>query len=123
MHLNFPFAIKYGSVEQADDQQWVLGLIEQVLFTAPGERVNRPQFGCGVQQLVFEPNSDSLAAASEYLITSELQRYLAGIAKVESVAVRAEAELLSIDIAYVNLLTNTAHQVTLPRASSERPIR
>ena len=62
-------------------------LIEQVLFTAPGERVNRPEFGCGLKQLVFAPASDALAAATEQLVHGALIRWLDPVISVEKVAV------------------------------------
>jgi phage baseplate assembly protein W len=117
MHLRFPFNVRCGTVTQATNDEWVLGLIEQVLFTTPGERVNRPQFGCGAQGLVFQPNSGGLASATQYLVTSELQRWLAGIAEIKSVVVSTDQAELSIDIEYVNLLTGASRQATLPRTA------
>ena len=60
-------------------------LIEQVLFTAPGERVNRPNFGSGLLQLVFAPNSDELAAATQFLVQGALQQWLGDLIQVEGV--------------------------------------
>jgi phage baseplate assembly protein W len=78
-------------------------LIEQVLFTIPGERVNRPTFGCGLMQLVFAPNSDELAAATQVLVQGALQQTLAGLIVVEAVTVRNEDEKLRITVQYVVL--------------------
>jgi hypothetical protein len=118
MHLKFPFQVRRGTVEQASSDEWVLGLIEQVLFTMAGERVNRPQFGCGVELLVFQPNSPQLTSATQYLLVSELQRWLTGIVEIKSLAVRATGAMLAIDIDYVNLLTGAPGQATLPRAAA-----
>jgi phage baseplate assembly protein W len=112
--LAFPFKVSSGSVDTADDDQWVQGLIEQVLFTRPGERVNLPQFGCGVEQLVFQPDSPQLAAAVQYMVKSELQRCLSGIAEVGSIEATTSGDQLSISIEYVNLITGQRRRVTLP---------
>ena len=62
-------------------------MIEQVLFTNPGERVNRPDFGCGLQRMVFMPNSQPLAAATQVLVKSALQKWLEKEIQVEKVDV------------------------------------
>src|SRR5215207_6859400 len=75
--LDFPYAVDTrgrSALTGSDDH--VRDLIMQVLFTIPGERVNRPEFGCGVNQLVFAPASDALAAATEQLIHGALLRWL-----------------------------------------------
>ena len=58
-------------------------MIEQVLFTMPGERVNRPDFGSGVMQLVFAPASDEMATAAEFLVRGNLQQWLGGFLESE----------------------------------------
>jgi uncharacterized protein len=76
-------------------------LIEQVLFTAPGERVNRPNFGSGLMQLVFAPNSDALAAATQLSVQSSLQQWLGDLIQVESVDVESEESTLRVTVQYV----------------------
>ncbi len=99
--LDFPFAIDArGRSATTDDDDHVRDMIRLVLFTAPGERVNRPEFGCGVRQLVFAPNSDVLAAATQQLIQGALLRWLDGVIAVESVDVRADDARLTITVAY-----------------------
>jgi uncharacterized protein len=80
-------------------------MIYQVLFTNPGERVNRPDFGCGLLQLVFEPNSEALATATQFLVQGALQRWLADVVQVEQVAIISEDERLAVDVVYVRLDT------------------
>ena len=80
-------------------------MIEQLLFTSPGERVNRPDFGTGVMQLVFAPNSPELAAATEFMIQSAIQQYLGDIVKPESVTVESRDATLTITVRYVILKT------------------
>jgi len=76
-------------------------MIEQVLFTSPGERVNRPDFGTGVMQLVFAPNSPELAAATEFTIQGALQQWLGDVIKVEAVNVESQESTLRITVQYV----------------------
>jgi phage baseplate assembly protein W len=113
MHLYFPFQLHSGTVELASDDDWVVGLIEQVLFTSPGERVNRPQFGCGVERLVFQQNSAQLASAVQYLVQSELQRWLTGIAEIKGIEVDNQDNELEITVDYVNLVTGGSGRATL----------
>ena len=109
--IAFPFHIDgRGRVAEADEATHVRQMIEQVLFTVPGERVNRPDFGCGLQQLVFDPNSDELVATTEFLIQGALQQWLGDRIEVEAVQVsndHADEGLLEILLRYVVLRTQT----------------
>lgn len=115
MHLRFPFAISAGRAASDDADRWIRGLIEQVLFTRPGERVNRPDFGCGVSRLVFAPGSAELAAASQYLVQSELQRWLAGLAEIRSVTAEVDEATLRVTVEYRPLTSDQLATVTLVR--------
>jgi phage baseplate assembly protein W len=77
-------------------------MIEQVLFTNPGERVNRPDFGCGLKRLVFMPNSQPLAAATQVLVKSALQKWLESEIQVEKVDVTAADDQLTVTVTYTN---------------------
>ncbi|MDB4891947.1 MAG: phage baseplate assembly protein [Gemmatimonadetes bacterium] len=102
MNLHFPYAIDgRGRTAEASDPEWVRGLIEQVLFTSPGERVMRPDFGSGIMQLVFAPNSAELAATTQVLVQGALQHWLGSIISVEDVAVLAEDSMLRVTVTYV----------------------
>lgn len=84
----------------AGPDRHIRDLIEQVLFTSPGERVNRPDFGCGLLRLTFEPNSDALAAALQFTVQSSLQQWLGDRIELETVQVdNVEAEL-RVTVAY-----------------------
>jgi phage baseplate assembly protein W len=99
--LALPFAIDARgrtAVAGADDH--LRQMIELVLFTTPGERVNRPEFGCGVRQLVFAPNSDALAAATEQLIHGALIRWLDSVMSIQQVQVSADDATLTIRVSY-----------------------
>jgi phage baseplate assembly protein W len=102
MHLTFPYHIDgRGHTAAADDTRWIRGLIEQVLFTAPGERVMRPDFGCGLLQLVFAPNSPELASATQMLIQGSLQQWLGDLILVEQVTVEAADAQLRVTVRFV----------------------
>jgi phage baseplate assembly protein W len=83
----------------------VLDMIEQVLFTTPGERVNRPDFGCGLLTLVFEPNSYELAATLQLSASGALQLWLGDVITVESLEATAEDNVLRVVVRYVILAT------------------
>ena len=101
--LDFPFHFdNRGRTADTSADDHIRDMIEEVLFTAPGERVNRPTFGCGVLQLVFAPNSDELAAASQLLIQSSLQEWLGDLIAVEAVTVENDEATLRISVQYVN---------------------
>jgi phage baseplate assembly protein W len=107
MNLDHPFAFdRRGRTAVTDNADHVRDLIEQVLFTIPGERVNRPDFGSGVMQLVFAPNSDELAAATQLLIQSALQQWLGDWIVVERVAVAHDNSILRIAVDYLNQRTD-----------------
>jgi phage baseplate assembly protein W len=100
-HLDHPFHFdSRGHTAATDGDEHVRDLIEQVLFTAPGERVNRPDFGCGLAQLVFAPNSAELAAATQFLIQGALQQWLGDVIELEGVAVRSEEATLRVVVQY-----------------------
>ena len=101
LFLDFPFHIDgRGRAAETDEDDHIRDLIFQVLFTNPGERVNRPDFGCGLKQLVFMPNSDALAAATQLLVQGSLQRWLDPVIQVESVEVEAAESELRVSVAY-----------------------
>ena len=102
MHVGSPrSADNRGRTRLVDRETWIRSLIEAVLFTAPGERVNRPDFGCGIRSLLFRPNSDALAAATQTLVKGALQKWLELEIQVERVAVAAEDSQLRIEVVYV----------------------
>jgi uncharacterized protein len=101
-HIDYPLHFDArGRTADVDNDGYIRDLIEQVLFTTPGERVNRPTFGCGVMQLVFAPNSVELAAASQMLVQAALQQWLGDLISAESVVVEAEDSTLTVTVQYV----------------------
>jgi phage baseplate assembly protein W len=102
MQIDYPFHCDgRGRTAETDSDDHIRDLIEQVLFTSPGERVNRPTFGSGVMQLVFAPNSDALATATQQLVQGALQQWLGDLIQVQSVDVQNEDATLRIQIQYI----------------------
>ncbi|MFG2126265.1 GPW/gp25 family protein [Streptomyces sp. NPDC048751] len=117
-HLDFPFHIDtQGRSAATSDEDRVRDLIEQVLFTVPGERVNRPDFGSGVLRLVFAPGSQELAGAVEYSLQAALQRWLADLVQVDRVDVETEEGTLRITVSYVLLATGRQATAVLERGT------
>jgi uncharacterized protein len=101
MNLDFPLHFDgRGRTAETDYEGHIRDLIEQLLFTAPGERVNRPDFGSGLQQLVFAPNSDELAAATQFLVQGALQQWLGDLIQVDAVQVESEDSALRVVVQY-----------------------
>ena len=90
-----------GLTAQTDAVTHIHDLIEQVLFTSPGERVNRPTFGSGLQQLVFEPTSETIAATLQYVVQGALQQWLGDLIEVESLDVTSEEATVTVRLVYV----------------------
>jgi len=102
MQVDFPFHVDaLGRTATTDDDDHVRDLIEQVLFTSPGERVNRPTFGSGLLQLVFAPNSDALAGATQLTIHGNLQQWLGDLIVVQDVSVENVEATLTVTVRYV----------------------
>ncbi|MCQ4211105.1 GPW/gp25 family protein [Streptomyces longispororuber] len=115
-HLDFPFRIDpRGRSADTTDEGHVRDLIEQLLFTVPGERVNRPDFGSGALQLVFAPADQELAGAVEYSLQAALQRWLGDVIQVERVQVESEDSELRITVGYVLLATGDPGTAVLER--------
>jgi phage baseplate assembly protein W len=101
MNIDYPFHFDArGRTAATDDDDHVRDLLEQLLFTSPGERVNRPDFGTGVQQLVFAPNSPELAAALQFTVQASIDRWLGDLVDVRALTVTAQDSTLTIELTY-----------------------
>lgn len=101
MHLAYPYRVdKRGRSGEATFEDHIYQMIEQVLFTAPGERVNRPDFGTGLLQLVFGPNSPEVASATEFTVQGALQKWLGDVIKVDTVDVQSVDSELRVTVSY-----------------------
>ena len=102
--VRYPFAVDAAAgrlAQEPDFAQHVEQMIKQVLFTAPGERINRPDFGCGLRRMVFAPNSAAAAQLLQVMVLQSLERWLADVITVDAVEVVAAAEVLEVRIVYV----------------------
>jgi phage baseplate assembly protein W len=111
MNINFPYQIdRRGRTAEATASDYVSQLVETVLFTSPGERVNMPDFGSGLLQLPFSLNSLEAAAATQFAVQGALQKWLSSYLKVISVVASAQDAVLSVTVTY-SLLGSDVTQV------------
>lgn len=117
MDFRFPFQFDgEGHTATAERDDHIRQMIEQVLFTNPGERVNRPDFGSGILQIVFTPNSEQLAATVEASIHGSLQRWLGDMIEVHELDVNSQDSRLSVAVSYVVLSTGEERVDTFERS-------
>lgn len=99
--FGFPFTVNSdGRINATVGDEAIRGKIIQVLFTAPGERVNRPDFGCGLFNMVFEPNNEIFRAATEFTVGQALTHWLRDDIALDSVQVITKDEIIIIEIYY-----------------------
>jgi len=113
--LNIAFPYQFdgrGRTAEADIADYVYQLVEQVLFTSPGERVNLPDFGSGLLQLPFAPNSMEMAAATQFAVQGALQKWLGNYIKVQAVTASAQEATLTVTVSYVLLATDVSQVQT-----------
>src|SRR5829696_9276726 len=102
MNMDFPIHFdSRGRTASASTDKHIRDMIEQLIFTNPGERVNRPDFGSGVLQLIFAPNSPELAATLQFSLQAALQRWLGDLIDLQALEVTSEDSTLRIDVQYV----------------------
>jgi phage baseplate assembly protein W len=113
--FGFPFGINPDGaiVPDPDANADLRGKIIQVLFTAPGERVNNPDFGCGLFNLVFDPNNTILAAALEFTVGAALTRWLGDKLLVQGVNVTSADENVTVEVVYVSSADLSQQAVTV----------
>jgi len=119
--IDYPFNFDgRGRTAQTDTSGYIRDLIEQVLLTAPGERVMRPGFGSGVMQLVFAAASPEVAATTQFLIQGALQQWLSDVITVDAVDVEVRDSALLITVQYVENRTQTrgVAQINVPGGGS-----
>jgi Bacteriophage baseplate protein W len=112
MNVAFPFQFD-GSGRTADPQSdYLREMVEQVLFTSPGERVNLPDFGSGLLQMTFAPTSVEIAAATQFTVQGALQKWLSGLIKVQSVVATSVDSTLTVTVTYMPLNTSVSQVQT-----------
>lgn len=113
MNLNFPYQFDGRQrTQEASLPDYLTQLIEQVLFTSPGERVNIPDFGSGLLQLNFAPNSLEMATATQFSVQAALQKWLGNYVKVQSVVASWQNEVLSVTVTYTPLTSDVTQVQT-----------
>lgn len=102
----YPFAVDAGGGrlrQESDYEEYIKQLIYQVLLTAPGERIHRPDFGAGLRKMVFAPNSPGTASLAQTLVFQALDRWLGRLIRVDDVKAEAHNERLEITVVYTIL--------------------
>jgi len=116
MNIDYPFHVdSRGRTATTGDDDHVRDMIEQILFTNHGERVNRPEFGSGLLQLVFAPNSPELAAAMQVSLQAAIQQWLGDVVEVQALDVQSSDATLSVALTYRVRRTNEQQTATFTR--------
>jgi len=122
MNIDYPFHFDArGRTALAGDEDHIRDMIEQFLFTNAGERVNRPDFGSGLLQLIFAPNSPELAAAIEFTVQGGLQRWLGDVIEVQAVQARSSDSLLEVTVRYRIIRNQEVRVQVFERSGNDRP--
>lgn len=116
MNIDFPFHLDArGRTAECNDAAHVRDMLEQLLFTNAGERVNRPEFGSGLMQLVFAPNSPELAAALQFTTRAAIQQWLGDVLDLQALEVVSEDATLTITVRYALRRTGEVRTETFER--------
>ena len=119
MHIDYPFHIdSRGRSATTGDDDHIRDMIEQFLFTNAGERVNRPDFGSGLLQMVFAPNSPELAAAVQMTVQAGLQRWLGDLIEVRAVEATSHDSTLRVEVTYVVRRTQESRVAVFTRSTT-----
>lgn len=115
-YVAFPLSTRAtGGTASVGYAAHVQQLVEQVLFTSPGERVNRPTFGCGLEDLVFGTLSEELVAATRFVVRANLQSWLRDEIRVDDVTVTTNGGELTVAVTYALLATGEAQTAVFQR--------
>lgn len=112
----FPFRIDKASGQgaQALYATHVDQMIRQILLTTPGERADLPEFGCGLRQLLFAPNSDALEATTQLMVQRSLNLWLGNQINLSQVTVTSgpggDYSQILVQVSYLLLETQTSQQ-------------
>ncbi|QTF92399.1 GPW/gp25 family protein [Halomonas sp. BM-2019] len=102
IHIDYPFDFdERGRTALTSEDNHIRDMIEQFLFTRAGERVNRPDFGGGLLDVVFEPNSDALGSSLQRTAQAGLQQYLGDLITVQVLVASTEEAVLRVDVRYL----------------------
>jgi phage baseplate assembly protein W len=116
MNIDFPLHFdSRGQTAKANDDHHIRGMIEQLIFTNPGERVNRPDFGSGLLQLIFAPNSPELAATVQFTVQAAILQWLGDLIELEALEVTSSDSTLQLDMKYIVRRTAQQQSATFAR--------
>lgn len=116
MNIDYPFHFDgRGRTATTDDKDHIRDMLEQLLFTSPGERVNRPNFGSGLLAMVFAPNSKELATTLQGSVQAAIQRWLGDLIELQKLEVTAEDSKLSLELSYLVRRTNELQTTQISR--------
>jgi uncharacterized protein len=116
MNIDFPYHYDgRGHTATTDDYDHIRDMIEQLLFTSQGERVNRPDFGSGLLKIIFAPNSQELASTLQGTVQAAIQRWLGDLIELQKLEVTAEESTLSLQVSYMVRRTNELRTAELSR--------
>jgi phage baseplate assembly protein W len=119
MNIDFPYHFdSRGRTAITDDDDHIRDMIEQFLFTNAGERINRPDFGSGLLQLIFAPNSPELAATLEFTVQAGLQQWLGDVIEVRKLEVTSEDASIRVGLQYLVRRTQKVRETTFVRSTS-----
>lgn len=119
LNIDFPFHFDHrGRTANTDENDHIRDMIEQFLFTNSGERVNRPDFGSGILQLIFAPNSPELAATLQFTIQAGLQQWLGDIVEVQELLVSSQDSSLQVELTYKVRRTGEITATTFIRSTA-----
>lgn len=118
MNIDYPFHFdRRGRTAETDHADHVRDMIEQLLLTSPGERVNRPDFGSGLQQMVFAPNRVEVTATLQFTLQAALQRWLDNVIELQDLSVEAADSTLAVTLRYVLKRTGEVRTDTFTRGA------
>jgi uncharacterized protein len=115
--LAFPYHLdNHGETATAERNDHIRQMLEQLLLTRPGERVNRPDFGCGLPDLLFGPSSPEAAAAARVTVAGSVQRWLGDVIELTELEIEAGDDTLTVNLTYRLLATGelSAASLTVP---------
>jgi phage baseplate assembly protein W len=119
MNIDYPFHFDdKGRTAATSDNDHIRDMIEQLLFTSPGERVNRPDFGSGLMQMVFAANSPELAAALQFTLQAALDRWLGDVVEVRKLEVTSQDATLTVELVYAVRKTGETHRETFTKGTA-----
>jgi uncharacterized protein len=119
LNIDFPFHFDHrGRTANTDENDHIRDMIEQFLFTNAGERVNRPDFGSGILQLIFAPNSPELAATLQFTIQAGLQQWLGDIVEIQELSVNSQDSSLQVNLTYKVRRTGEITAATFTRSTA-----